>query len=108
MDKEFRMKKKKTDEARIQLIQEITQNEMMSKEQKKGCKTLNYIEHMLVLFSTVTEYVSNSTYFSSVGIPVGIASSAVGLKICAITVGIKKYKLIIKKKEVEQNWKIYL
>ena len=31
-------------------------------------------------------------------IPIGIASSAVGLKICAITVGNKKYKSIIKKK----------
>ena len=34
---------------------------------------------------------------SLVGVPVGIASSAVGLKICAITAGIKKYKSIIKK-----------
>ena len=32
-------------------------------------------------------------------IPIGIASSTIGLKICVITAGIKKYKLIIKKKE---------
>ena len=31
------------------------------------------------------------------GIPIGIASSVIGLKICAITAGIKKYKSIIKK-----------
>ena len=33
------------------------------------------------------------------GIPVGIMSSAIGLKSCAKTAGIKKYKTIIKKKE---------
>ena len=33
------------------------------------------------------------------GIPVGITSSAVGLKICAIAAIIKKYKSIIKKKK---------
>ena len=36
---------------------------------------------------------------SLVGIPIGSTSSAIGLKICAITVGIKKYKLIVKKKK---------
>ena len=36
-------------------------------------------------------------------IPVGITSSAVGLKICAITAGIKKYKSIIKKKKKEHD-----
>ena len=37
--------------------------------------------------------------FFLVGIPVGITSSAVGLNICVITVEIKKYKSIIKKKK---------
>ena len=32
-----------------------------------------------------------------VGIPIRITSSAIGLKICAITASIRKYKLIIKK-----------
>ena len=32
-------------------------------------------------------------------IPVGITSSAVGIKICAITAGMEKYKSIIKKKK---------
>ena len=32
-------------------------------------------------------------------IPIGVMSSAIGLKICAITAGIKKYKSIIKKKK---------
>ena len=33
------------------------------------------------------------------GIPLGITSSAIGLKICAIAEIIKKYKSIIKKKK---------
>ena len=33
-----------------------------------------------------------------VGIPIGIMSSETGLKICAITTGIKKCKFIIRKK----------
>ena len=33
------------------------------------------------------------------GITIGITSSAIGLKICAITAGIKEYKSIIKKKK---------
>ena len=32
-------------------------------------------------------------------VPVGILSSAVGIKLCVITAGIKKYKSIIKKKK---------
>ena len=32
-----------------------------------------------------------------IALPVGITSSAIGLKICVITAGIKKYKSIIKK-----------
>ena len=38
-----------------------------------------------------------------VGIPRGITSSAIGLKICARTAGIKKYKLIIKKREKKHH-----
>ena len=36
---------------------------------------------------------------SLVGNPKGITSSALGLKICAITAGIKRYKSIINKKK---------
>ena len=42
---------------------------------------------------------STSVFASLVDIPIGIASSAIGLKICAITAGIKKYESIIKKKK---------
>ena len=41
----------------------------------------------------------NSAFVTVVGVLVEITSSAVGLKICVLTVGIKKYKSIIKKKK---------
>ena len=44
-----------------------------------------------------------SAFASLVGIPIRITSSAIGLKICAITAGIKKYKSIIKKKKKEHD-----
>ena len=71
----------------------------MSKEHKKVYKNLNYIEHLLILISTITGSVSISAFASVVGIPIGITSSTIGLKFCVITVGFKKYKSIIKKKK---------
>ena len=62
----------------------------MNKKRKKVCKNLNYIEHFLVLGSTITGCISVSAFASLVGIPIGITSSAIGLKICAITTAIKK------------------
>ena len=59
---------------------------------------MNYIEHFLILASAVTGCFFISAFTSLVGIPIGITSSAIGLKICAITAAIKKYKSIIKKK----------
>ena len=60
---------------------------------------MNYIDHLLIVISIVTGCVSISSilFDSLVGIPIGITSSAIGLKICAITAEIKKYKSIIKK-----------
>ena len=37
------------------------------------------------------------------GIPIGITSSVIGLKICAIAAGIKKYKSVIKKKKKDSD-----
>ena len=47
---------------------------------------------MLILVSTVPGCV----FASLVCVPVGITDSAVGVKTCAITAGIKKYKSIIR------------
>ena len=51
---------------------------------------MNYNEHLLILISTVTGCVSISAFGSLFGIPTGIISSAVGVKICVIIAGIKK------------------
>ena len=42
------------------LIEEINWNELMSKNNKKVCTTLNYVENFLILASTITECVSIS------------------------------------------------
>ena len=68
----------------------------MSKKHKKVCLTTSYIEHFLISASTITGCISTSAFTSMLVIPIEITSSAIGLKIRAITVGIKKYKLIIK------------
>ena len=66
---------RKIDETRNYLSDEIKHNDLMSEKYKKTCKYLNYVECLTCLFS------------------------AIRIKICAITAGIKKYKAIIKKKE---------
>ena len=97
ISREFRMKN--IDETRNDLIEEINRNELMSKKHKNACKTLNYIEHFLILCSTITGFISISAFASLVGIPIGITSSAIRLKICEVTAAITKYKSIIKKKK---------
>ena len=57
-----------------------------------------YTGHLLILASDVTGFASISAFASLVGIPLGNTSSAVELKICTITEGIKNCKSIIKKK----------
>ena len=59
----------------------------MSKKHKKVCKISNYIENLLILASTVIFWV----FASIVGTPVGITSSALEIKLCAITVVNKDY-----------------
>ena len=63
---------------------------MVIKKHKKVCTTLNYIEHFLILASTITGCISVSAFASLIGTPTGITSSAIGLKICASTTGIKE------------------
>ena len=60
---------------------------------------MNYVENSLIAISTITGCVSVSAFASLVGIPIRIASFAIGLKICVIRAAVKKYKSIIKKKE---------
>ena len=67
------------------------------------CTTLNYIKNFLILASTITGCVSISAFSSLIGIPIGIMSSAIGLKICVTTAGIKKNKPITKKRKKEHD-----
>ena len=101
VSQEFRLKH--IDETRNHLVEGINRNELMSKKHKKVCTILNYIEHFLILASTITERVSIFAFASAVGIPTGLTSSATGLKICAITAGIKTFKSIIKKKRKKRD-----
>ena len=75
----------------------------MSKKHKKVFTTLGYIEKFLILASTITGCISNSAFASLVCIPIRITSSAIVLKIWAITAANKKYKSIIKKKKKKHD-----
>ena len=59
---------------------------------------LNNIEQLNELVPDIIEYVLISDFGLLVGISIGIAGFAVGLKICVITARIKKYESIIKEK----------
>ena len=77
ISQEFRLRN--IDETKNYFIEEIKQNELMSKKHKKVCASLNYIEHFLILASTITGCISISDFTSLIGIPIGITSSARGL-----------------------------
>ena len=95
------------DETRSYFLEEIKQNELMSRKHKKSFTTLNYIEHVFLLAYTITRCISISAFASLVGIPIGITNSAIGLKICAKPAGFKKYKSIIKKTK-KKHYKVVL
>ena len=55
---------KNIDETINDFLEEMEQNELISRKHKMVCITLNYIEHFLVLVSAVTECVSISALAS--------------------------------------------
>ena len=81
---------RKIDEKRNYLLEEIKHNDLISGQYKKTCKYLNYVKNLFILLSAVTSCVSISTFASLVCVPVGITSSAVGMKTFAITAGTNK------------------
>ena len=101
MNQEFRLKK--IDEIRNYLIEEINRNELMSKKNKKVCRALDHIDQSLIEISKINGRAFFSAFTSLFDIPIGIATSTIGLKICVITAGIKKYKSIIKKKKKKHD-----
>ena len=56
------------------------------------------LENFLTLIPLITGLAFGSVFAALVVIPVESTSSTTGLKICAITAGIKKYKSTVKKK----------
>ena len=76
----------KFDETRVYLLEQIKLYHLMIEKYEKICKYLNCVEEVLILVSTVTGRVSASEFALLVCVPVGFTSSAVGIKICAITV----------------------
>ena len=69
-----------------------------------------YIEQFLILVSTITitGFISFSTIASLIGICIGSTSSAKGLEIYTTAAGIKKYKLIIKKKKKKHDKMVFM
>ena len=78
----FRLKN--VEEIKNYFIKEIEQKELMSKNHRKVSTISNYPEHFLILVSAITGCISISTITFLLVIPIGIRSSVMGLKICAI------------------------
>ena len=87
---EFRLKN--IHQTRNYLLQQIEQNELMNRKNKKICTTLNYIELFFTLASAIAGCISTSTFASLLCISIGITDSAIGLNIYAIAAGKKKKK----------------
>ena len=54
---------KNIDETSNYFTEKISQNKVMSKKYEKVCRVLNYIEHLLILISTVTDSAFASLVF---------------------------------------------
>ena len=88
LKQEFRLKN--IDETINYFLEEIKQNELISRKHKKVYTALNYIEHFLILASTIIGCILVFAFTSfSFSIPIGIWSSTMRFKICAIAAGIK-------------------
>ena len=97
-----KFRKKNIDKRRNYLSKKINQNDLMRRKNKNVYTVLDYIEYQLILIFTVSGCISISA-FALAGIHIGITSSEIELKICVITAGIKKYKLIIKKEKKKHD-----
>ena len=68
ISQEFRLKN--IDKGRNYFLEEIQQNELMSRKHNKVCADLNYIEHLLVLASATSGCISISALASLFGVPI--------------------------------------
>ena len=73
-ERSLKFRLRKIGERRNYLLDEIKHNDFMSEKHKRTCNHLNYVEHMLILDSTITGCVSISAFASFVCVPVGVVS----------------------------------
>ena len=78
---EFRLKN--IDERRNYFLEKIYRNELIN-------TPLIYIAHFRIFVSAITGCILISAFSSLIGVSIGITSSVIGLKMFAITAGIKK------------------
>ena len=95
-EESLKFRLRKIDKTRNHLLEEIKHSILMSEKYKK---TLKYLT--LAYFSFSSYWFCFICFISLCF--VGVTSSAVGIKICAITAEIKKFKSIIKKKKKEHD-----
>ena len=82
---------RKIDEAINYFLDEIKHNDLTSEKYKKRYKYLNYVEHLLIIASTITGCLNFYICFISLcSCWYCKFSSAVGIKTCAITAGINE------------------
>ena len=97
ISQEFRLKN--IDKKRNYFLEEIEQNKLTSKKHKKVCTMLYYIEHFLILASTITGCISIFCFCFFAWYSYRNHEFCNRIKICGIAAGIKNYKSIIKKKK---------
>ena len=66
---------KNIDKTKYYFLEAKEQNELINRKHEKSSTTLNYIEHLHILDSTITGCVSISAFASLLGIPIGITNS---------------------------------
>ena len=86
-------------ETRNHFLEPVKHNKLMSTKPKKICTTLSYIEHFLILASTISGCISVSAFVFLLGILIGITSYAIGLKTCALTWELKMISQQLRKKQ---------
>ena len=72
VSQEFELKN--IDETTKYFLEEIEQNDLMSRKHKNVCTTLNYLKHFLILASTISGCNSISAFASLLGIPRGLCN----------------------------------
>ena len=94
---------KNMDEGRNYLLEEVSHYNSMIEKLKKVCRDLNWFKRFHIFVFDVSACISIFALYLLVDDSIGIANSAVILKISATTAGIKKYRSIMKKKSRKHN-----